>query len=512
MLRIATVLLATVALSAGEAGELLANGDMALGVEGGAPSHWGGRWTADAENGFLRLGSTGGAVATAVRLLPLGNARALRFTCRTRWSSIADGQIRLEFTTADGQIVRPGPPPQRCTGSSAGWQPTSLRCIVPVGAVSVRIAASARAAAGSLDLDDLSLVAMDPAEIPLDERNNGDVLIDAGKGAPAALHVDGPRLLDEAGAAVRLQGVSVPSLEWSVAGDAILPSVVTAIESWRANAIRLPVTSDFWFGRGPGQHDGGTAYRALVDQALLATASRQAWFILDLHRFRAPTDADVAFWKDAAARYKDHPAVIFALFNEPHDLTWEVWKNGGTVEERRKPGATVAENAAPVTTFTTPGMQALVDAVRATGARNLLLVGGLDWAYDLSGVLNGFALDDRGGRGIVWDTHVYPWKSRWQASFLDVAARHPVLVGEVGCDAKRYDFVPPERFEDPYTWAPDMLGCIARNRLHWTAWAFHPRCGPPMIQDQIGFRPTAFWGAFVKAALRGAEFTSGRLR
>ena len=31
-------------------------------------------------------------------------------------------------------------------------------------------------------------------------------------------------------------------------------------------------------------------------------------------------------------------------------------------------------------------MQQLYDTVRATGAQNLVIIGGLNWAYDLSGV------------------------------------------------------------------------------------------------------------------------------
>jgi hypothetical protein len=57
-------------------------------------------------------------------------------------------------------------------------------------------------------------------------------------------------------------------------------------------------------------------------------------------------------------------------------------------------------------------MQALINAVRESGAKNIVLAGGLDWAYDLSGIANGFALDDKGGNGIIYSTHIYPWKKR----------------------------------------------------------------------------------------------------
>ena len=84
-----------------------------------------------------------------------------------------------------------------------------------------------------------------------------------------------------------------------------------------------------------------------------AAASRGAYVAIDLHRFGAPTDDSVDFWKEAAARYKNHPAVLFDLFNEPHDISWEVWRNGGTVEDKKQR-----------TAYESPGMQRLVDAVR----------------------------------------------------------------------------------------------------------------------------------------------------
>jgi len=140
-----------------------------------------------------------------------------------------------------------------------------------------------------------------------------------------------------------------------------------------------------------------------------------------------------------------------------------------------------------------------------------VIVGGLDWSYDISGVLKGFALDDNGGNGIVYSTHVYPWKSKWQSKFIDVAAKYPLFMGEVGAPLERFSFIPPERHEDPYTWSPDMLAVIQKYKINWTAWAFHPRAGPAMLADW-DYTPTPFWGAFAKRALAGEQFQLKRMR
>ncbi len=119
-----------------------------------------------------------------------------------------------------------------------------------------------------------------------------------------------------------------------------------------------------------------------------------------------PDRNSLAFWKDVASVYKDHPAVIFDLYNEPHNVTWDVWQHGGKVSEKGKDGQK--------RDFEAVGMQAMLDTVRATGAKNVVIVGGLDWAYDLSGFLEGYRLDDRGGHGIVYANHSYPFKGDYR--------------------------------------------------------------------------------------------------
>lgn len=314
---------------------------------------------------------------------------------------------------------------------------------------------------------------------------------------PPALRVIGNQLRTPNGKPVRLQGVNVPSLEWSNTGDEkIRESVRVALDEWRSNAIRLPVSQDRWFGKAEGQTDGGKAYRSIVDSLIQDTSRRKAYLILDLHwssagewgknlgQHKMPDTNSLAFWQDAAVRYRNHSAVLFDLYNEPRDVSWEVWRNGGRVEEEDK-GQRFA--------YETPGLQGLLDAIRAKGAKNVIVAGGLDWGYDLSGVVDGYALADPKGSGVVYDTHIYPWKTEWDRKVSMAAARHPVLVGEVGCE-------PDPKQEDPATWAPKALAFIEKNRLSWTAWCFHPDASPRILSDW-NYTPTPYWGEAVKKAL-----------
>ena len=338
--------------------------------------------------------------------------------------------------------------------------------------------------------------------------------VDGGQPYPPALKTVGNKVVDSAGNEVWLQGLNVPSLGWSVHGEYVFPSTVIAIEEWHANIIRLAVQTQFWFGQTKYQRDGGKSYRELVDKLVKATASRGAYLLLDLHEFKAVQERHLDFWEDAATRYKNHPAVIFGLFNEPHGITWEVWKDGGTVKKKIKPQpGVVAENDLKYETFESPGMQALMDRIRKTGAKNVCTVSGIHWAATISGPLNGFAIDDRGGNGIIYEAHCYNWKNDWENYFLKTAEKYPVLIGELGADSRPMNFLTELGItpEDPYTWVPDFLGCIQKYKLHWTGWCFHTASAPRMLADW-DFTPTPFWGQFAKDALAGKQFEIKKMR
>jgi hypothetical protein len=519
---------------------LISNGDFET-AQDEKPAGWklgaGATWEKEGENHFLRLKTPEPNQEVMVfRAVPLEpDVKALELKFKVRYEGIQrgkqtwfDGRIIMNFKDAEKDEVGPAPKPPTFKGSSTEWKEHIQQFRVPPEARSLELMFTLfNAKSGQLDFDDIELTAIpveviDAAEAEAEAKEAAriaampkpkpQVALPAADKVPPELHVVGNQLQTASGQAVWLQGVAIPSLEWSGGGEHVLESIGVAIKDWKVNCIRLPVKENFWSGKGPYQNDGGMKYRQLVDDAINLCAGNGCYLVLDLHDFRAANEKHVAFWKEVAARYKNNPAVIYELLNEPHDIPWEVWRNGGVVTEKKK-GAkgTLAENKEKLTHFTAVGMQTLVDVVRQTGAKNLIVAGGLDWGYDLSGILTGSALDDRAGNGIVYSSHVYPWKSDWQTKFLDVAEKYPLFLGEVGADTQRMDFIPPERQEDPATWVPDMLGVIQKHRLNWTAWNFHPKSTPRVILDW-SYTPTPFWGEYVKRALAGEHFETKKLR
>jgi len=336
------------------------------------------------------------------------------------------------------------------------------------------------------------------------------------------LHTAGNKILNEKGEEVRLTGVNICSLEWKSDGDNVLSSVYEVFANWNCNLVRLPLSQDRWFGKvsdysTPNPPDGGAQYRKIVDDAVKLALSFGKYIELDLHWSNAgewgknigqhymPDDNSLEFWIDVATQYANNSAVLFDLYNEPHDITWELWRNGGTVNETENKGKPNEKNF----TYNTPGLQKMIDEIRALGANNMIIAGGLDWAYDLRGVASYALTDTPEGNGIVYDSHIYTIKE-WDginhdAKVLCITSDYPVMIGEIGIGpdgqwgAAKYP-----------TWLTDMLDWIDSNNLSWAAWCLHTAAGPTLISDWQ-YTPTKYHGAIVKQRLLSYSNTNAHL-
>lgn len=479
-------------------------------AENNWPKHWPGgdaKYIEENGNHFFRLESRGADEMVNFFYYKLDVPQGfenLELKFRTRYNNVRHGKERwndariiMNFIGKDG--TKTGAPPVGFTGSS-DWRWITHKFGIPAGAVALEFMPTHfNTASGTFDLDDLSLCGVDPVQAfkPLTQQST--------------LVVKGNRIFDQTGREIWLQGVNIPSLEWWHEGDHLRESFAAALQDWNVTVIRFAVKTRFWFGRDPEQKRrgvGATEYCALVDEMIDYATKRGCYIVLDLHEYRAPTQEHAEFWKDASKRYANHPGVLFDMINEPYDISWDEWRNGGSLAGEKREG-TVAETSEGKNLNASIGMQKLLETIRTTGAKNIVIAGGLDWSYDLTGVADGFALEEKGGNGIMYATHIYPWKSDWNGKILAVAEKHPVFVGEVGCQNKPMEY--EKVLVDPYQWAPDMFAFIQKHKLHWSAWSFHTGASPCVISDW-NFTPTPYWGTFVRSALRGAKFTSDRVR
>jgi hypothetical protein len=334
-------------------------------------------------------------------------------------------------------------------------------------------------------------------------------------GSPLALKVKGNQILNSKNQPVLLRGVNAACLEWTCdCNGTILETVRVAIDDWNVNIIRLPLSQDRWFGKSPEQNDEGKAYRALVKEVVNLCSSKGCYILLDLHwsdvnewgqnigQHSMPDRNSVIFWKDFAPVYANNPAVLFDLYNEPHDVTWDVWLNGGMITDRpNRPGLSAKK-------YEAVGMQEMLDTVRATGAKNVVIAGGLEWAYDFNGILAGRQLKDPTGNGVIYANHAYDNKSQsvftWIASMEEATAKFPVIISEFGGSGG-----PNRRIgwwgQSPSTamgddWLLHVLQAIQDHNWSFTAWDLHTTAGPTLIADW-NYMPTPEFGVYVKELL-----------
>jgi len=321
------------------------------------------------------------------------------------------------------------------------------------------------------------------------------------------LKIVGTKILDSQNHPVRLCGVNSASLEWTSDGAGhVLQTVNVAIRDWHVNIIRLPLSQDRWFGKAPEQNGDSKPYRELVQQVVNECASQQCYIILDLHwsdcnewgknigQHSMPDTNSVVFWKDFAPLYASNPAVIFDLYNEPHDVSWDVWLNGGRILDKPNQRGAVAKN------YQCVGMQAMLDTIRSTGAKNVVICGGLDWAYDFSGILAGRQLSDPKGNGVIYANHCYDNKGdsvyAWIAKMEKATAKLPVIVSEFGGNSG------PSKKAPADNWLLHVLQAIQDHQWSYTAWDLHPAAGPTLISNW-NYTPTPRFGVFVQQMLAG---------
>jgi endoglucanase len=287
--------------------------------------------------------------------------------------------------------------------------------------------------------------------------SGGKVTASSSSGAAAAfgIAVAGNKFVSTlTGSVIQLLGVSVSGLEQGSSSFAngvenygnAADAGFAAMASWNINVVRIPLNEDSWLGVNNCVSDGGTSatLQSNLKQAVANANAAGLYVILDLHwtapnSFGCPqgqggmADADnsVAFWTSIANTFKGNPAVMFELFNEPFGTNvynnWvaginsaapagqsasdlSILRNGGTYDNGywyqcnngcNLTGGTeyLAANTGP---FQVAGMQAMVNAIRATGATNVILSNPIGWAGQIETWLSAMPTDPAGQLAAGW--------------------------------------------------------------------------------------------------------------
>lgn len=256
---------------------------------------------------------------------------------------------------------------------------------------------------------------------------------------------------------------------------------------WKANIVRLPFNQDFAL-RGRGPH-GAEVYLRDLDRVISWAARYGCYTLLDLQWLDAdnpfgpsrqfvpplPNPRTPELWRILAARYRDEPAVLFDILNEPHDREpldpYRMWKPDGTQYSHLHRRVSMEEWQ--------PWARLLIDTIRGEHPQALIFVSGTNWAYDL----RGFPMDRP---NLVYSTHVYRNKGEhWEEAFGALSRTHPVFAGEWGGGEFDLD------------WGRRLASYFDQIGIGWTAWSWSD--WPHMMTR---FEPTRF-GDLVRRLMAG---------
>ena len=332
------------------------------------------------------------------------------------------------------------------------------------------------------------------------------------------LHVSGNKLVDASGTQVVLHGVDRSGTEYAcVQGNGIFdgPSdqaSITAMKNVGVNAVRVPLNEACWNGESyVNSAYAGANYQAAIEAYVNLLNSNGIVAIVELHwtdgvytgnssgcssaeatcQKPMPDWAEsVPFWSSVATAFKGNDAVIFDLFNEPYPdralstgtAAWQCWLNGGS--------SCTAGISYPVA-----GMQTLVNTVRATGANNVIMLGGLAYSNDLTQWLTYKPTDPDGSLAAAWHSYnfnVCSTQSCWTSQISPVIAQVPLIAGEIGENDCADTYISP------------LMSYLDSGHTSYLAWAwnadFNCATGPGLITDYTG-TPTAY-GAGYESHLR----------
>ncbi|MCH8062440.1 MAG: cellulase family glycosylhydrolase [Chloroflexi bacterium] len=287
------------------------------------------------------------------------------------------------------------------------------------------------------------------------------------------LRTSANRIVDEESTRIILRGVNIErrSFIWdfvqSVAYELRAIPIATGEgpEGWGATVVKL------YFSSGPVLR-GETEYISAYDEMISLANSNGAYVHL-VYRDHEPNDdapgrpdddAKLALTR-MAARYANHPGVIYGVQGEPFGIDW--------VE---------------LATLYTD----MIDSVRAVHPKSLISVPGTQYGRYLRGVLDRPILRDN----VFYTSHPYDDWETIQREYLlgDISAAYPIVLGEFGIGGAM-----------PLT--DDMealLDYSEQNGIGWIAWQFSDEACPCLLDNRDSFTPSE-WGKLVKRRMSEAK-------
>ncbi len=277
----------------------------------------------------------------------------------------------------------------------------------------------------------------------------------------SALRIDqkGNRFVNASGQTVRLIGVNRSGSEYSCSGDdgagghgygffqgPTSDRAIKAMKTWHINAVALPLNEACWIGGYAGLNPSftGVPYRNAIAGYVKRLNSHGIYAILrlsgaapgnkaygavpgDAEAPMADADHSLTFWSSVAAKFASNRAVLFHAYDEPHKISWPCVLSGCTVN------ANGSEGEPQFGPYQATGTQAIVDAIRGAGAKQPIIVSGIDFAGDVSRWAEFKPRDPLGKLAVGWNSFDYSGNfGSSKGTLRKLSKNYPVVVGGFG--------------------------------------------------------------------------------
>jgi aryl-phospho-beta-D-glucosidase BglC (GH1 family) len=299
------------------------------------------------------------------------------------------------------------------------------------------------------------------------------------------LHVEGNRFLNEEGEEIRLRGVSFSDPDKLENEGHWNREYFEEAKRWGANLVRFPVHPSAWRDRGQA------SYLELIDQGLEWANELEMYVIIDWHtignpktelvqhpRYETTMTETLRFWQTISTRYRNNPVLAF----------YEIWN-----EATRFNGTLGRISWEEYTDL----MEEIIYVIYAHDQTVIPLVGGFNWAYDLTNV----RYNPIEAEGIAYVTHPYPqkreqpWEAQWEEDWGYVANTYPMIATEFGFMSADGPGAHIPVIGDE-TYGEAIINYYEEKGISWTVWVFDPEWSPQMFKNW-DFEPTD-QGAFFR--------------
>jgi len=247
------------------------------------------------------------------------------------------------------------------------------------------------------------------------------------------LRVDGLQIKDEKGNPVVLRGMSFGWHNWWP--RFYTPGTVEWLhKDWNSNVVRAAMGIEPDGGYLKNQTWSKQVIKTVVDAAI----KENIYVIIDWHSHNINEKEAIEFFKEMATTYGKNPHVIYEIFNEPDQESWQAVK-AYSIQ--------------------------VINAIRAIDPDNLILVGSPHWDQDIH-----LAADDpiTGQTNLMYTMHFYAaTHKQWLRDRCDYALKKglPLFISEsAGMEATGNGPLNMEEWVKWIEWAEE-------RKISWITWS-----------------------------------------